>query len=257
MSASACDRIRAAALDPGTAPEVWARLSDVAAHVRDCPSCRDWLDAFVAGDQAWAGLPADDFAAQVIARTAGVDEVERDLPLLADMDPGPGFAERVLMATSRQPASERWRARAVGAWWALVRRPRFAWEAAYLATVCWVLLFGNPVGAIEWSTSNIGAAARERLGPPVMELRADLETWRSRLAPETAAQGPAARQQTEAPPVVRAWQTAASWIRALTTPVVEVFRVAWETVAGWLEKTGGQPSGPSTEPPADAARSSQ
>ena len=101
-----------------------------------------------------------------MARTAGVEAVVRDLPLLADMDPGPGFAERVLMATSRKPATEGWRTRVAGAWRAMVRRPRFAWEAAYVATVCWVLVFGNPVGAIEWSATSIRAVARERLGPP-------------------------------------------------------------------------------------------
>lgn len=259
MSASACDRIRAAALDPGTAPEVWARLSDVAAHVRDCPSCRDWLDAFVAGDQAWAGLPADDFAAQVIARTAGVEAVVRDLPLLADMDPGQGFAERVLMATSRKRAPDGWRARAAGAWWALVRRPRFAWEAAYVATLCWVLVFGNPVGAIEWSTSNIGAAARERLGPPVKELRADLEAWRGWLAAGAApAQRASAGQRAEAaPPVVRAWQAAAGWLRGLAASVVDAIAAAWDGAAAWLERLAGESSDPSGEPPADPVRSHQ
>jgi hypothetical protein len=141
----------------------------------------------------------------------------------------------------------------------MVRRPRFAWEAAYVATVCWVLVFGNPVGAIEWSTSNIGAVARERLGPPVKELRTDLDTWRGRLAPRpTAAPDAAAGTQAEqAPAVVRAWQAAADWVRGLTASVVHAVAHAWDWVAAWFEQLAGRPMGPTTEPPADAARSPQ
>jgi hypothetical protein len=181
----------------------------------------------------------------------------RDLPLLAEMDPGPGFTERVLLATSRKPAPLGWRARASGAWRALVRRPRFAWEAAYVATVCWVLVFGNPVGAIEWSATNIGAVARERLGPPVKELRADLAMWRGTLAPEPATAAAAGAKAEPVPPVVRAWQSATDWLRAVTASVVEALRLGWESVGGWLDRLAGHPAAPSTEPRGDAARSPQ
>ena len=260
MSAITCDQLRAGILDPGTLPGDWARRPEAAGHIRTCPACQDWLDAFTAGEQAWAAEPANDFATQIIARTAGVEAVLRDLPLLADMDPGAGFTERVLRATSRKPAPQGWRARVSGAWRALVRRPRFAWEAAYVATVCWVLVFGNPVGAIEWSATNIGAVARERLGPPVKELRADIETWRARIAPEprpAQQAAPAGAMVEPVPPVVRAWQSAAAWLRNLTTPVVEAFRLTWESVAAWFESPAGQPPGTPTEPRADAARSPQ
>jgi len=43
----------------------------------------------------------------------------------------------------------------------------------------------------------------------------------------------------------------------MTTPVVEAFRLAWESVAGWFKSLVGQPSGPPTEPQADAVRSPQ
>jgi hypothetical protein len=259
MSRITCDQIRTAALDPASRSGDWTRLPDVAAHIRRCVACQDWLDAFTAGEQAWASMPGDDFTEQVILRTSGVEAVLSDLALLAEMDPGPGFTARVLLATSRKAAPQGWRARASGAWRDLVRRPRFAWEAAYLATVCWVLVFGNPVGAIEWSAANIGTVARERLSAPVRELRGDLETWRAGLARDAVlTQGAAAGQGAEpTPAVVRAWQSAASWLRGIAASVAEAFAAAWDGVAAWMERLAGEPSSPSTEPPAGPARSHQ
>jgi hypothetical protein len=259
MSRITCDQIRAAALDPGTRPGDWVRRPDAAAHIQQCAACQDWLGAFTAGEQAWASEPGDAFAAEVLARTAGAEAVLRDLPMLAEMDPEPGFAERVLSATSRKPVPDGWRVRVADRWRALVRRPRFAWEAAYVATVCWVLVFGNPVGAIEWSATNIGAVARARLGPPVQEFRADLETWRGRLAPDAASTAgiPAAPQAEPAPPVLRAWQAATDWLRGVASSVVEAIAVAWARVAEWFGRIVGQPAEPSTEPPAASARSPQ
>jgi hypothetical protein len=202
-------------------------------------------------------VPADDFTDQVIAMTAGLEAVLRDLPRLADMDPGLGFTQRVLRATSMKPSPAGWRARVSAAWRAVVRRPRFAWEAAYVATVCWVLVFGNPVGAIEWSTSNLGAVARERLGPPVRELRSDLESWRATLKPEPASvRGiPAGAQADSAPPVLRAWQASVEWVRGVTTSFAEVVSTAWERIVEWFASVFGGPSNTPTEPPAGPARS--
>jgi len=259
MNRLTCDHVRAAVLDPGTVQGDWVRHPDAAAHVQECPSCRDWLEALAAGEQAWAAESADRFAAQVIAQTSGVEAVVNDLPLLADLDPGPGFAERVLMATSRKRATEGWPARVAGAWRAMVRRPRFAWEAAYVATLCWVLVFGNPVGAIEWSATNIRVVARERLGPPVSDLRADLDAWRARIAPGPAAPaGEATGPQIEpVPPVVQVWEAATNWLRGLTASVVNAIAFAWERVTSWSEQPAGERPAPPGEPPAGPARSPQ
>lgn len=258
MSGMTCDQIRAATLDPGTSTRDWTGLPEATAHVRHCAACQDWLEAFAAGEQAWTTVPADDFTDHVIARTAGLEGILRDLPLLADMDPGLGFTEQVLRATSMKPAPVGWRARASAAWRAVVRRPRFAWEAAYVATVCWVLVFGNPVGAIEWSTSNLGAVARERLGPPVNDLRADLEAWSARIAPEpSTAPGTARAQADPASLVVRVWDAATDWLRGLTASVVNAIALAWERVTSWSEQPAGGLPAPPGEPPADRARSPQ
>jgi hypothetical protein len=257
MSGITCDQIRAVGLDPGASPADWASRPDIAAHIEHCADCQDWMNDFAAGARAWAALPAGEFADQVLARTSGLEAVLRDLPWLAELDPGPGFAERVLLATSDKPAATGWRARAAAAWWALVRRPRFAWEVAYVVTLCWVLAFGNPVSAIEWSAANISTVARERLVPPVREMRADLEAWRASLAPEPqpAGQGTAG-PQADASAGVRIWQATVEWLRQASSSVVEVIVRAWDAVAALLGAEPGD-AGPSTEPRDGPARSRQ
>jgi hypothetical protein len=140
----------------------------------------------------------------------------------------------------------------------LVRRPRFAWEAAYVATVCWVLIFGNPVGAWEWSASNIGVVARERLGAPVNELRADLESWRARWAPEPAAAPGAARQQADAvPPALRAWQAGAERIQRGAAYVADALTHAWTSIGEWVAWLVHEIWPPPAEPQPSPVRSTQ
>jgi hypothetical protein len=80
------------------------------------------------------------------------------LPTMAEVDPGPFFTAQVLAATSRRPARTRfadaWRA----AWAAMIARPRFPIEAAYVATVVLVLVAGNPTAAFERTTARIEPA---------------------------------------------------------------------------------------------------
>ena len=258
MSAMTCEQARALMLDPGGPTADLARRPDLAAHVGGCAGCQDWMNEFQRGALAWAEVPAADFTDEVLARTSGLEAVVRDLPLLADMDPGPGFTGRVLLATSKQAAAEGWRARAAAAWWAMVRRPRFAWEVAYLATVCWVLVFGNPVGAIEWSAANIGTVARERLAPPVRELRADLDAWRAKLAPAPAAAPGAAegRGAAASSPADRLWEAAVDWLRRASSSIVDAVARMWDAVAALA---GDEPddAAPATEPRDAPPRSRQ
>ncbi len=70
-------------------------------------------------------------------------EVAKILPGMATLDPDAGFTGDVLRATS---GLYRIRPKyTLRAWWnQLVRRPRFAWEAAYVGTLLLLLALGNP-----------------------------------------------------------------------------------------------------------------
>jgi hypothetical protein len=72
-----------------------------------------------------------------------------DLPALAHAHPGAAFVEQVLGATRpwRGRLARRWR-RFAGDWAQLLRRPRFAWEAAYVGAMLLGLIFGAPASPL-------------------------------------------------------------------------------------------------------------
>ena len=134
----------------------------VQGHLNRCPGC-----AGVARALAW---------------------MDRELPALAEIEPGPGFAQRVLARTTRlrrraaRPPEIRPR---------LWQRPRIAWEAAYAGTVVLLLLFGTPhsplAGAPGRVLSLASPGAVSRLGLPVAPVRARLSRVRSGWAEAAAA----------------------------------------------------------------------
>ncbi len=91
-----------------------------------------------------------------------------DLPRLAELDPGSGFVDGVLERTSRRRAApagrlaDRWRRLRPATWPGLlprlVRRPRFAWEAAYVAVLLLTPLIASA------GSPDAAAQAVERLG---------------------------------------------------------------------------------------------
>ncbi len=74
-------------------------------------------------------------------------ELAQVLPEMAALDPGENFTARVLEATLpvRIPIRHPERRQRMRDWWnRLIRRPRFAWEAAYVGTLIVLLALGNP-----------------------------------------------------------------------------------------------------------------
>jgi dipeptidyl aminopeptidase/acylaminoacyl peptidase len=70
----------------------------------------------------------------------------RKIAFARDVDPGAGFTAHVLRATSQSRTAPRLHRPAIkSAWWHdLLRRPRFAWEAAYVGSLLILLVLGNP-----------------------------------------------------------------------------------------------------------------
>lgn len=159
---------------PDLAPEILSRTSGAA-----CARVREWLVPLV--DPSEDGpLPEAEHAlvelhletcADCRALRSELEVLREDLPRLAEIDPGPGFVEGVLARTSHGRAGSP--GRLVG-WWRrlraatvpgpllprLVRRPRFAWEAAYVAVLLLTPLIasaGSPDAAAQ-AVARLGRA---------------------------------------------------------------------------------------------------
>jgi len=131
--------------------------------------------------------------------------MREELPVLATADPGPGFTERVLKATSLRalstPSSSPSR---LTAWWQqLVRRPAFAFESAYLGALLGLAIAGlfagwtdDPyklVSSAAGVTDRQVAALAESSSERLLRLKAygeerldDLTELRNRLQSRTA-----------------------------------------------------------------------
>ena len=108
---TACGRARPHLAAPAGSAREPALAAMLALHVEHCAAC-----------------------ARISETAARLDAL---LPSLRDEEPGAGFAEGVLRATVHAPSRARGRLRMD--WRRMVLRPRFALEAAYLATLLlWV-----------------------------------------------------------------------------------------------------------------------
>lgn len=89
-----------------------------------------------------------------------MQQLARQLPSMAEVDPGPGFTARVLRATSEAGArsGSPWGARL--RWAGLLLRPRFALEAAYVGALVLWLLFGTGISPLRGIPAQALAAAR-------------------------------------------------------------------------------------------------
>jgi hypothetical protein len=219
-----------------------AATAAIADHLAACRACRAWADAFVAGASEMEGDEA--FTLDVLLHAELVRLKPAQSPvashqspvaipeelLIPAIDPGPAFTARVLAATSRAAAepSPWWRRQ----WQALVQRPRFALEAAYVLTVILMLLAGNPLAAVS-RTAERAEPLVERLAPAARALDTRLDAVRTQVSAVTmAAANPAGpgwfRTMTRrlAAPIAR-------WLARLAT--------AAESAAGWIERQLDEP----------------
>ncbi len=110
-----------------------------------CKSAREFLPGYADG-----GLPESDTELLAIhiqgcrdcrSLEAAVRMLAVDLPNLAEMEPPAGFTAQVLAATSEKLSLAQ---RFTASVQTMMQRPRFAFEAAYIASITLVLLFGLP-----------------------------------------------------------------------------------------------------------------
>jgi hypothetical protein len=97
------------------------------------------------------------------ALAAVLAALARDLPRLAAVRPEPGFAAGVLAATLPPAVRWRrsWRRLRAESWPRWVRRPRFAWEAAFVLTLVALPIFAAPEAPLEAMPERALALARE------------------------------------------------------------------------------------------------
>lgn len=221
----ACDRARvlmAGAADGELAGDEAALL---AGHVERCPDCRS-------------------FGSELARAMAS-------LPILADGDPGLGFVEAVLARTSRRPAAATWADRARSVWQSVIRRPRIAWEAAYVCTLCWLLVFGQPVAALHWTTARVSASARSEVSLPLVEARGHAKAMTAELfdGAARAASRVVEAGRSRAEQAARSWQERAlAWAQREVAVFAHDMAASWHALVAWL--TG-------TEPAPTPVRSSQ
>lgn len=96
--------------------------------------------------------------------------LRRDLPTLAELDPGADFLDAVMRATVEAP---RWSTRWNDRWQRLLARPRLALEGAYVGTLILALTFVTPAAAI----TELPARVLRELGSDSPVRRTLAEGW--------------------------------------------------------------------------------
>ena len=109
---------------------------------------------------------------------AALRELAVDLPRLQELAPHSAFVDEVLAATL--PAGVRWRRWWARTWPQWVRRPRFAWETAYICTLILTLVFvlsGSPLAAMSEAAQGLTRLnPTAELGNPLSRVEARVET---------------------------------------------------------------------------------
>jgi hypothetical protein len=144
-----------------------------------CDSARDRLVGHA--DRTLEPIDAEllqmhvDGCTECAALVAALCRASADLPLLAEFQPDARFAGEVLARTTRRPSL----AARTSAWAAvLLRRPRLAWEVAYVGTFVITLAFAAPGSPLAGIPERALELARvnpiQELEPPVTRLGTDV-----------------------------------------------------------------------------------
>jgi hypothetical protein len=105
----------------------------------------DFADGELSGDDARLLEIHIESCRECAGLSQVLKELHAELPRMAELDPGPIFTREVLAATTGKQSSSPGGLEVLAAWWnAVIRRPRFAWEAAYVGTLLLALVIGNP-----------------------------------------------------------------------------------------------------------------
>jgi anti-sigma factor RsiW len=259
-----------ALLDGVLAEEVRRRC---ARHLEACPTCRELVEPHEV-----ATAPPPDLIGDILARTSGspcgrahsllcgwldgelaaterelmathlescadcralatvATRLAAELPLLAELRPDHGFVDAVLAVTL--PPGVRLRRWWESVWPQWVRRPRFASEAAFVATMVLALIFatpGSPLGAVPTKALELAQTdPAARFEEPVAALE---ERFTSRV--EEPLRARYARGEAE----VRAWAKGAERRgRALASEVADWFGTSRELLASLLESADAKAS---------------
>ena len=161
-----------------------------------------------------------------------------ELPRLAEVPADPRLLERVLAATL--PFGVRWRRFWAKTWPAWVQRPRFAWEAAFVAMTIFLLVVqatGSPLQALSARARAVPTAAGHVLAVPAAAVR---EHGQARVA--------AAELRSLAGVT---WQAARRFAAAKLRSGRDEVGTIWRRAASsWQERT----TSPSPRPAPPAAR---
>jgi hypothetical protein len=166
---------------------------------------------------------------------------------MAELDPGATFTQRVLAATSRRQISKPRGREILAEWWrSVIRRPRFAWEAAYAGALLLTLVIGSPtlvstaasapLDEVRGRASQALTVAREELTGLSTAATAGAAETAGRLS-QSVPTNPLQAKDSAA----RLWRKGQSWatnlaeldyarIKAWSAGVLQVIRDSWKSL---------------------------
>lgn len=184
-----------------------------------------WLDRELTGADRELMAAHLDSCGECRGLAAAMTRLSAELPRLAELRPDPGFVAAVLAATL--PLRVRLRRWWAAAWPQWIRRPRFASEAAFVATMVLVLVFATPGSPLEALPTKALVLARTDPGVKLDVPMAELEEHFAARVKE-----PLSARYADAEAEVQAWARAAEAKgRSVAGQVVAWFGTSREWIA--------------------------